>query len=237
MGKFPFLWQATTANPLLHKGYLLLVPSEPRSTPTPPATQTTWSYDRECEYPDEATVGQTITRSNASDSMVHGQFGATAEFPWPEQSGYVKYNSISIPEIDQLYLKLRYSKSSSSFVPILVYIDDEPVSRATLYPIDQGSWDQFVWTELIPLSDVASGIHSIKFSTDGQQYGTADLDTFVVTAGIGRIEAPSKPIAVYVPQPSETPVTPIWDNTQAPCQGEPRIGSSSSGTYLYQITG
>ncbi len=40
-GQVPILWQATTANPLLSRGYLLLVPSGSKSTPTliPPPTQ------------------------------------------------------------------------------------------------------------------------------------------------------------------------------------------------------
>jgi len=33
-GQVPVLWQATTANSLLHKGYLLLVPNEPSPSPT-----------------------------------------------------------------------------------------------------------------------------------------------------------------------------------------------------------
>lgn len=184
-GQVPILWQATTANPLLSKGYLVLVPSGSTSTPTPtpPSTQTTWLYERECEYPDEATVGQTIWRSNASDSKVHGQFGTVADSPWPAGSGYVKYRDINIPQVNRLYLKLRYSKYSSSSVPIMIYFDDEPTPRATLYPMDQGSWDQFAWTEPILLGSVVSGTHSIVFFTDGQQYGVADLDKIVLAAG------------------------------------------------------
>jgi DNA-binding CsgD family transcriptional regulator len=67
-------------------------------------------YERECEYPDENTVGEMIVRTNASGSKVHGQFGTVAA--WPPKPGYVKYNNIDIPRIDQLYLKFRYSKYS-----------------------------------------------------------------------------------------------------------------------------
>jgi hypothetical protein len=184
-GQVPILWQATTANPLLNNGYLLLAPSGPTSnpTPTPPSAQTTWLYERECEYPDEATVGQMILRSTASDSKVHGQFGAASGSRWPAKSGHVTYKNIRTPRIDHLYLKLRYSKHSPSSVPILIYIDNEPTPRATLHPINRGSWDQFVWTRPIPLGNIGSGVHSIRFSTDGQQYGVADLDAFVLTAG------------------------------------------------------
>ena len=48
-GQVPILCQATTANPLLSRGYLLLVPSGSPSTPAPapPSTQTTWLCERE----------------------------------------------------------------------------------------------------------------------------------------------------------------------------------------------
>jgi hypothetical protein len=52
--------------------------------------------------------------------------------------------------------------------------------------------------------------------------------------GLTRTEAPSTPIAVYIPQSSETPTTPIWDNTQVSCDGKPFNMWGSPGTYLYQ---
>ena len=134
-GLVPIVWRATTANALLQRGYRLLVPDAAKSTlintPTPTATptlssiSTTWSLSRECENPDEATVGQTIWRTNASGSQVHGQFGAAAESPWPAKSGYAKYKAIDIPALDQVYLKLRYSKYGSASMPIQIYLDDE----------------------------------------------------------------------------------------------------------------
>lgn len=144
----------------------------------------TWKkYERECEYPNEYTVGQTIGRSNANGSSVHGQFGTTNGDPWLSLPGFVTYNNISTPKIEQLYLKLRYSKNSPSSVPILIYIDDEKNPRAAIYPVDQNNWNQFNWTEPIYLGSIESGIHTIKFFTDGQKYGVADLDKFVLTAG------------------------------------------------------
>jgi hypothetical protein len=171
-GQTPIAWQATTANALLQRGYHVLVPdrTSPSSPlPTPSTTVTTWMVLRECENPDEATIGQMIWRSNASGSQVHGQFGAAAESPWPTKSGYVKYKAIDIPTLDQMYLKLRYSKHSSASVPILIYLDDEPDPRAVLNPIDQGDWNNFAWTAPIPLGKIDGGLHSLKFSTDGQQ--------------------------------------------------------------------
>ena len=143
---------------------------------------TAWeSYERECEYPDQATVGQLIWRSNASGSKVHGQFGTTADSPWPAKSGYVVYKGISIPQTGQLYLKIRYSKNTPSAAPILVYLDDEPEPRASIFLADQQNWDQFIWTELIPLNEVRSGVHTLKLTTVGQDYGVADLDKLVLT--------------------------------------------------------
>lgn len=141
--------------------------------------RTAWRYGREGEYPDEFTVGLVLQRSSASDEMVHGQFGTVPA--WPAKSGYVKYNNINIPRADHLFLKLRYSKYSSASVPILVYLDDELASRAAIWPTDQGSWDKFVWTAAIDLDSVERGVHSIKFYTDGQEFGVADLDKFILT--------------------------------------------------------
>jgi len=123
-----------------------------------------------------------IWRSNASGSQVHGQFGAAGNAPWPAQAGFVKYQLIDMPALDQVYLKLRYSKYSAATVPILVYLDEEPTPRAVLDLVDQGDWDNFAWTAQISLRKIASGIHSIKFFTAGQQYGAADLDTFILSA-------------------------------------------------------
>jgi DNA-binding CsgD family transcriptional regulator len=138
-------------------------------------------YERECEYPDENTVGQMLWRMNASGSKVHGQFGTTGSAPWPAQPGYVRYMNIHTPRIDELYLELLYSKNTPSSVPILIYLDDEPTPRASIYPIDKQNWDQFTWTEPIFLGKIENGVHSIKFSAEGQQYGVADLDRLILT--------------------------------------------------------
>jgi len=135
-------------------------------------------YTRECEYPDEYSVGQVAQRTNASGSEVHGQFGCESFDPWTARAGYVKYN---IPELHSgyhLYLVLRYSKNSPSTAPIMIYLDEETQPRAVFIPNDQGSWNEFTETEPIDLGQIAAGAHTIKFSTDGQQYGVADLDKF-----------------------------------------------------------
>jgi serine/threonine protein kinase len=160
-------------------------------TPTPP-----WVYEREAENPDQNTVDQVIQRSNASGSQVHGPFGTKPAPEWPSKPEFVKYNNINMPQMNHLYLELRYSKYSPSSVPILIFIDNESTPRVRFYPIDQGSWDTFVWAEPIDLGMIAGGLHSITFSTDGQQYGVADLDIFVLTAE-------PRPIV-----PTATPTTP-----------------------------
>jgi hypothetical protein len=43
------------------------------------------------------------------------------------------------------------------------------------------------------------------------------------------------PIAVYVPQPQETPTTPIWKAAQVSCGEKPLYMWSSAGTYLYKL--
>ena len=88
---------------------------------------------------------------------------------------------ITLPQTGRLYLQLRYSKFSSPSVPILIYLDNEPAPRASRYLVDQGGWDNFTLTEPIPLGSVRSGVHSIKLSTEGQEFGVADLDRFVLT--------------------------------------------------------
>jgi DNA-binding CsgD family transcriptional regulator len=138
-------------------------------------------YERECEYPDESSVGQVMWRSNASGQKVHGQFGVKVDPVWSAQNGYVVYKNIRLPRLERLYLNLRYSKNSPSSVPVLVYLDDEAVPRTSIIPIDQHDWDKFTWTGLVFLGNIGSGDHSIKFYTDGQQYGVADLDKLVLT--------------------------------------------------------
>jgi DNA-binding CsgD family transcriptional regulator len=145
--------------------------------------QTTWKFQREGEYPDKSTVGQVLQRSNASDQMVHGQFGT--EPAWPPKPGYVVYENIKTPGTDHLYLRLHYSKYSASTENILVFLDDEPEPRAYILPVDQGDWDKFIWTDSIDLGSVKRGVHTLKFYTDGQEYGVADLDQFTLTLTAG----------------------------------------------------
>ena len=69
-------------------------------------------------------------------------------------------------------------------------MDDEIIPRATIIPENQGSWEAFSWTDPIFLGSVEEGVHTIKFSTEGQQYGTADLDRFVLEVGLAPPEEP-----------------------------------------------
>lgn len=140
-----------------------------------------WAYEREAEFPDEFTIGQDLDRPNASGSKVHGQFGSQGIAPWSAQPGFIKYYEIEAPQNGILYLQIKYSKFSKSSVPILIYLDDEQNPRESIYPIDQGDWNKFTWTEWIPLGKIAKGTHSIKFFTNGQEFGVADLDKFILT--------------------------------------------------------
>jgi DNA-binding CsgD family transcriptional regulator len=140
-------------------------------------------YERECENSDESTGGQIIGRSAASGDLVLGQFGSINVEPWSAMAGDVIYKNITMPRVEQLYLRLRYSKNSPPSIPILVYLDDEKTPRASIFPENQKDWNRFSWTDPIFLGSVESGVHTITFSTIGQQYGVADLDKFVLSAG------------------------------------------------------
>jgi len=238
-GKGFVLWQAAKQNQLIQQGYKLLTTE--RAAPAQPADQNSWSVTVECEAPDEASVGQMITRTNASGSKVLGQFGANGYAPWEAKPGELVYRNINAPQSESLFLKLHYSKYSSATVPILIYIDNEPNPRATFSPIDLGSWEQFTWSDPIPLGQIQSGVHAIKFFTDGQQYGVADLDEFMLSAEPAPLEAvPSAP-EENEPRPAETPVVALspgaqWPNMSGYCAGKPIYQWSLPGTYVYQQT-
>jgi DNA-binding CsgD family transcriptional regulator len=177
-GKHPWrkwvFWPAAAAVLLVSAAVLVMTLRTPKALA---------QYERECEYPDVSTVGQTIARSNASGLAVHGQFGAINAEPWSASPGSVTYKNINMPNIERAYLMVRYSKNSPSSAAILVYLDEEKDPRAAFTPKDQSDWNRFVWTESIFIGSVESGIHSIRFVTDGEKYGVADLDKFVLTAG------------------------------------------------------
>jgi hypothetical protein len=50
------------------------------------------------------------------------------------------------------------------------------------------------------------------------------------------LEQPPTPIAVYVPQPHETPTTPLWEITQELCDRQQFEMWVSPGRYLYRVT-
>ena len=58
-------------------------------------------------------------------------------------------------------------------------LDDE--KKYSFTPVDQGDWNKFVWSELIDLGEVDGGVHSMTFETEGQTFGVADLDVFVLS--------------------------------------------------------
>jgi len=140
-----------------------------------------WSYEREAEFPDRFTVGQDVARSNASGEKAHGQIGTIGVEPWSPQSGELEYYNIEVPKSTDVFLRVRYSKFSVQSVRILIFLDQEETPRAFILPIDQGGWNKFTWTDWISLGKVSKGTHSIKFQTNGQEFGVADLDKFVLT--------------------------------------------------------
>src|SRR5262245_8464438 len=151
----------------------------PGPNPLPPKPDTKL-YSRECEYPDNFSVGMMIYRSQASEEKVHGRFGAIDQPPYEAKSGYVEYQRINLPDVQNLKLTIKYSKNSDSSVPIEIYIDHESKPRSSFFPKNQKDWDRFAWSDELLLGKVISGLHSIKFVTKGQQYGVADLDQFIL---------------------------------------------------------
>jgi DNA-binding CsgD family transcriptional regulator len=140
-----------------------------------------WYYEREAEFPDRFTVGQAVARSDASGNKAHGQFGSLSVAPWSPQSGELEYYNIEMPKSAEVFLRLRYSKFSVQSVRILIFVDAEETPRAFILPFDQGDWNKFIWTDWIPLGKIDKGKHSIRFQTNGQEYGVADLDKFILT--------------------------------------------------------
>ena len=179
------LYQAVRSNDLLRYAYRLM------SCPTGcqlylplilgSGTALPGSYEREAEFPDDFTVGTTIARSNACGQQVHGQFGTTGVPPYPAQAGYAQYIDITTPQLTNLYLWVRYSKDSPASTQIDVFLDDEVAPRASFVPQNQASWNAFTWTTAIDLGPISAGLHTVKFYTDGQQYGVADLDKFILS--------------------------------------------------------
>ncbi len=213
-GEIPILWQAANQNQVINAGYQVL--SQPGSAAAPVATPTAllpvfsqtpsaWRYERECENPDEATVGQAISRSNASALTVQGQFGANSSAGWPAQSGYVRYTNIKIPQDFELILMVRYSKNSPSTEPISIYLDNEVEPRASFHPADQGDWNSFTWTEPISLGNVQSGVHSLMLITYGQQFGVADLDKIILSGMPPRVETTPAANEGTAPTPTQNP--------------------------------
>jgi DNA-binding CsgD family transcriptional regulator len=138
-------------------------------------------YERECEFPDEVTVGRMVERANASAARAHGEFGTAGAPLWSAVPGSVRYTNIRTPHLQQLVLLLRYSKDSPATEPLEIFLDGEALPRARIYLLDLGDWGKFAWTVPIDLGEVSRGTHSITFSTQGQPDGVAELDQMILT--------------------------------------------------------
>jgi hypothetical protein len=254
-GQTPVLWKAVSSNTFLNKGYALLTTYAPMAPPllppTPPSAPTevflSGTYERQAEYPDEYSTGQSIPRSNASESMVHGQIGTTFGSPWSAVAGYVKYTNIPLIQGDNLELEIRYSKYSPASAPVLIYLDNEAAPRAAFYPTNQGDWNRFAWSEAISLGSVEAGIHSIKFYTDGEQYGILDLDMFAlrVIPPAAETEAPPAiPAALPTAAPTMTLTKPptardllVWYDFEGDFLSAGKIVDRSGHGFDAQISG
>ena len=84
-------------------------------------------------------------------------------------------------QTEHLWISLRYSKNGEPSTSIQVTLDDEKGARTAFTPEDQGSWNDFAWSDPMDLGAVGAGTHRLRFSTAGQLNGVADLDKFVLS--------------------------------------------------------
>ncbi|MGH8578012.1 MAG: hypothetical protein ACREXJ_14110, partial [Gammaproteobacteria bacterium] len=151
------------------------------STRRPESAAGGWRYEREAEAFDTASVGKPGDRSAASGTKALVQFGCREEPPCTPQAGDVQYGKLEVPEAQHLWISLRYSKNGEPGASIQIFLDDEKGARTELTPEDQGSWNDFAWSDPMDLGAVGAGTHRLRFSTAGQPNGVADLDKFVLS--------------------------------------------------------
>ena len=135
--------------------------------------------EKECEQYNTSTIGQPISRNNASNGKAFGQFGCIEENGYEAKAGYVEYQNINIPSIKNLFIKIRYSKNNYSGEKIDIHLDG--IMKESFTPKNTGGLNFFDSTEYINLGAVRNGRHIIKFFTNGQRGGTADLDKFILS--------------------------------------------------------
>ena len=178
-------------------GAIEAVAAPPSDTPAEPpvatpraTTDSGWRYEREAEAFDTASVGKPGDRAAASGTKALLQFGCRAEapgapqagdVPCAPQAGDVQYGKLEVPETEHLWISLRYSKNGEPSTSIQVTLDDEKGARTAFTPEDQGSWNDFAWSDPMDLGAVGAGTHRLRFSTAGQLNGVADLDKFVLS--------------------------------------------------------
>jgi len=162
-------------------------------------------FEQRMEHPSDHTVGDEAGRFNAIDDFVWDQFGCENHDPWSATSGSVSYNNI--PCTGKQYIKILYSKHSSSNVKIDILVNN--VKQKDFTPENQGSWESFTetgWIELdfpseISISGYArmpnrTGINNVtlSFSNNGGLTNT-DASGFysqVVNQGWSGTATPSK---------------------------------------------
>ncbi len=140
-----------------------------------------WRYEREAEAPDEVSVGTPGDRSAASGAKALLKFGCRDDASaCTAQAGSVVYRNLELPEMEHLWIALRYSKYSQATTTIRVFLDGETVVRAEIMPEDQGGWNSFAWSDPADLGAVMAGPHTLRLETDGQPNGVADLDKLIL---------------------------------------------------------
>jgi len=76
-GQVPILWQATTTNPLLQKGYLLLAPGGPTPTLTATLTQPEWGYQNRYRLAKKAGLASMVATPTVPGALRQVQCSAS----------------------------------------------------------------------------------------------------------------------------------------------------------------
>lgn len=135
---------------------------------------------REFESKTYFNIGKAIGRGNASGEIVHGQFGCGPEPDHDAKPGSIEFAGISVPAGGDLLIRITYSKNSPETTPIQIFVNEEGDPRASFTPKSTGDWNKFTSTGDIMLGTVSNGIYKLTFYTEGQKWGVADLDRFVL---------------------------------------------------------
>lgn len=127
--------------------------------------------------------GELYRRDMASDGLALAHFGANPRNQsYLGESSSLSFRQVDIATSNEYFIKIHYSKHTDPGVPVDIYLDREDYPRYSFDPEVTGDWETFEWTKMLPLGQIEAGTHEIIFKTEGQDFGVADLDHFILTA-------------------------------------------------------